>query len=96
MPQVQMKPSYVPMTISCDHCLQEQIVHMQAKTGFWQMAHQSVKCVRCEKHFDVMIPTQSSPGRSFRLNYLHDRCAIVRQLQISNGCEGPVQAGLLF
>jgi hypothetical protein len=44
------------MTISCDHCLQEQIVHMQAKTGFWQMAHQSVKCVRCEKYFKVMIP----------------------------------------
>jgi len=56
MPQVQMKVSYIPMTISCDHCLQEQIVHMQAKTGFWQMAHQSVKCVRCEKYFQVMIP----------------------------------------
>jgi hypothetical protein len=56
MSQVQMKLSFIPMTISCDHCLQEQIVHMQAKTGFWQMAPQSVKCLRCQKDFDVMIP----------------------------------------
>ena len=56
MPQVKMKRTYVPMTISCNHCQQEQIVHMQARTGFWQMAHQSVKCVRCEQYFDVMIP----------------------------------------
>jgi hypothetical protein len=56
MSQVQMKLSSIPMTISCDHCLQEQIVHMQAKTGFWQMAPQSVKYIRCQKHFDVMIP----------------------------------------
>jgi hypothetical protein len=41
MPQVQMKQTYISMTISCDHCLQEQIVHMQARTGYWQMAHQS-------------------------------------------------------
>ena len=56
MPQVQMKQSYIPMTISCDHCKQEQVVHTQARTGFWQMAHQSVNCVKCEQQFDVMIP----------------------------------------
>jgi len=56
MPQVQMKQSYIPMTISCGHCQQEQVVHLQARTGFWQMAHQSVKCVKCEQNFDVMIP----------------------------------------
>ena len=38
MPQVQMKVSYISMTISCDQCSQEQIVHMRAKTGFWQTA----------------------------------------------------------
>jgi transcription elongation factor Elf1 len=68
MPQVQMKLSYIPMTISCDHCLQEQIVHMQAKTGFWQMAHQSVKCVRCEKYFEVMIPDAIVAGPFLPLN----------------------------
>lgn len=35
---------------------QEQIVHMQARTGSWQMAHQSVKCLKCEQCFDVVIP----------------------------------------
>jgi len=68
MPQVQMKPSYIPMTISFDHCLQEQIVHMQAKTGFWQMAHQSVKCVRCEKYFEVMIPDAIVAGPFLPVN----------------------------
>ena len=56
MPQVQMKQSYIPMTISCNHCQQEQIVHTRARTGRWQMAHQLVKCVKCERDFDVMIP----------------------------------------
>ena len=68
MPQLQMKPSYIPMTISCDHCLQEQIVHMQAKTGFWQMAHQPIKCVRCEKYFEVMIPDAIIAGPFLPLN----------------------------
>lgn len=68
MPQVQMKQSFMPMTISCDHCLQQQIVHMQARTGFWQMAHQSVKCVRCEKYFDVMIPDAIIAGPFLPLN----------------------------
>jgi ribosomal protein S27E len=56
MPQVQMKQTYVPMTISCGHCQQEQIVHMRARTGCWEMAHQSVKCLTCGQYFDVMIP----------------------------------------
>ena len=56
MPQAQMKRSYIPMTVSCNHCKQEQVVHMQARTGAWEMAHQSVKCVKCDQCFDVMIP----------------------------------------
>jgi transcription elongation factor Elf1 len=56
MPQAQMKRSHIPMTISCSHCQQEQVVHLQSQTGLWQMAHQSVKCLNCEQYFDVMIP----------------------------------------
>jgi ribosomal protein S27E len=56
MPQAQMKKSYFPMTISCGHCQQEQVVHLQGRTGCWQMAHQKVKCVKCEEYFEVMIP----------------------------------------
>jgi transcription elongation factor Elf1 len=70
MPQVQLKPTDIPMTISCDHCLQEQVVHMQAKTGFWQMAHQSVKCLKCEQYFDVMIPDAIVAGPFIPLKLL--------------------------
>ncbi len=44
MPQVQMKVSYIPMTISCDHCLQEQIVHMKPRpdSGKWRINQLSV------------------------------------------------------
>jgi len=56
MPQVQMKRAIIPITISCVHCQQEQVVHTEARTGCWQMAHQLVKCVKCERDFDVMIP----------------------------------------
>jgi transcription elongation factor Elf1 len=56
MTRAQSKQSYIPMTILCDCCRQEQVVHMRARTGSWQMAHQSVKCVKCGQYFDVMIP----------------------------------------
>ena len=56
MPQAQLKRSYIPMTISCSRCKQEQVVHTQAHTGSWQMAHQSVRCVTCGQYFDVMLP----------------------------------------
>jgi ribosomal protein S27E len=56
MPQAQMKRSYIAVTVSCGHCQEEQVVHVQARTGFWSMAHQSVKCLKCEKDFEVMVP----------------------------------------
>jgi transcription elongation factor Elf1 len=56
MPQAQMQRSYIPVTISCHLCKQEQVVHIRARTGSWSMAHQSVRCVKCEQYFDVMIP----------------------------------------
>jgi hypothetical protein len=70
MPQVQIKQSYIPMTIYCGHCQQEQFIHMQARTGFWQMAHQSVKCVKCEQNFDVMIPDAIIAGPFLPLKLL--------------------------
>jgi hypothetical protein len=70
MPQVQMRQPYIPMTISCNHCQQEQTVHIHARTGFWQMAHQSVKCVKCEQNFDVMIPDAIIAGPFLPLKLL--------------------------
>jgi ribosomal protein S27E len=54
MPE-QKQRSPIPMTITCSLCRQEQIVHIKAQTGTWSMAHQKVKCLKCEQCFDVMI-----------------------------------------
>jgi hypothetical protein len=43
MPQPQLKQDYVVMTVSCGNCQQEQLVHVQALTGAWSTAHQSLK-----------------------------------------------------
>ena len=56
MPQPQLKPDYVVMTVSCEHCQQEQLVHVQAGTGASSTAHQSVECLGCGQHFEVMLP----------------------------------------
>jgi ribosomal protein S27E len=56
MPQAQLKRSYTAVNVTCSHCQQEQFVHIQAGTGFWSMAHQSVKCLTCGQCFDVMLP----------------------------------------
>src|SRR5258708_9563891 len=61
MTQAQMKRAISPITIYCVHCQQEQIVHMQARTGFLQMAHQSVKCVKCERPLDLITPHPITP-----------------------------------
>lgn len=56
MLQGQLTLSYVPLTISCSHCQQEQVVHVQDRGGFWSTAHQWVKCLKCKREFEVMLP----------------------------------------
>jgi hypothetical protein len=56
MPQPQLKQDYVVMTVSCGSCQQEQLVHVQVGTWTWSMAHQSLECLRCGQHFEVMLP----------------------------------------
>ena len=56
MPQPQLKLDYVVMTVSCGSCQQEQPVHVQVGTWTWSMAYQSVECLRCGEHFEVMLP----------------------------------------
>jgi transcription elongation factor Elf1 len=55
MPQPQWKQPCLPVTVSCSHCQQEQVVLVHAHTGSWSMAHQSVKCFKCGQWFDVMV-----------------------------------------
>jgi hypothetical protein len=52
---------YVVMEISCpnSHC---QIVHVQAGTGFVQMAPQTVECLKCHELFQVMLPDRIVGG----------------------------------
>jgi hypothetical protein len=56
MPQAQLKQPYTVVTVSCGHCEQEQVVQILARTGFWLMAHQLVKCLKCSREFEVMVP----------------------------------------
>jgi ribosomal protein S27E len=67
MVQAQMKRSYFAMTVSCGHCQEEQVVPVQACTGSWSMAHQSVKCLKCEKDFEVMLADAIIVGPFFPL-----------------------------
>lgn len=42
MPQPRLKQDYDVMAVSCGNCQQDQLVHVQARTGTWSAAHQSV------------------------------------------------------
>ncbi len=59
------KPAHVVMTISCPHCLQKQVVQVRARTGFAQMAGQTVRCVKCRLDFSVMVPDDIVGGPFF-------------------------------
>jgi uncharacterized protein YjbI with pentapeptide repeats len=54
MSQAQLKQPYTVVTVSCSHCQQEQVVHTQAR--IWSLAHESVKCLKCEQEFQVTVP----------------------------------------
>jgi uncharacterized protein YjbI with pentapeptide repeats len=54
MSQAQLKQPYTVVTVSCSHCQQEQVVHTQAR-GIWSLAHESVKCLKCEQEFQVTV-----------------------------------------
>ena len=53
IPQLQLKQDYVVKIVSCGNCQQEQLVHVQARTGTWSTARQSVECLPCGQHFEV-------------------------------------------
>jgi hypothetical protein len=56
MSQAQRKRCYVAVTVSCIHCKQDQLVHVQPGGGFWSKAHQWVTCLKCNREFEVMVP----------------------------------------
>ena len=56
MPSRQLNQPYTVVTVSCGRCKQEQVVQILARTGFWLRARQSVKCLKCSREFEVMLP----------------------------------------
>jgi ribosomal protein S27E len=61
MPEVGHAPATIETELSfyghsCEHCQQEQLVHVQALTGAWSTAHQSLECLRCGQYFEVLLP----------------------------------------
>jgi hypothetical protein len=53
---------YVPIPIVCPKCKEKQVVHISARTGFKQMGHQEVECLKCHEVFVVMVPDQIIAG----------------------------------
>jgi len=56
------KLAYAVMTISCPQCQQQQVVHVRARNGSAQMGGQTVRCVECERDFEVMLSDQIVGG----------------------------------
>jgi phage FluMu protein Com len=46
---------YVVMTVECPRCKTKQKVHVAARTGGAQMGDQTIRCIKCDKDFDVMV-----------------------------------------
>jgi len=42
--------------VECTHCKAKQNVYVTARTGAAQMAAHSIACIRCKRHFVVMVP----------------------------------------
>jgi hypothetical protein len=57
-----VKPPYVEIPISCPHCQQKQGVQVRAGTGPGGMREQTVRCVKCERDFDVKVPGEIVGG----------------------------------
>jgi hypothetical protein len=57
MTQAPPKESYVVETVSCSHCQQESAVHINVGGGSWSTAHHSVKCMKCKREFEAVVPS---------------------------------------
>jgi hypothetical protein len=53
---------HIVVPICCSQCKQEQVVQVRARTGFGAMSPQTVRCIKCERDFDVMLPDQILGG----------------------------------
>ena len=53
---------YVVMTVECPRCKTKQKVHVNARVGISQMGGQAIPCLKCDHHFNVMVPDKILRG----------------------------------
>jgi hypothetical protein len=53
---------YIVMTVECQHCNTKQKVHIAASTDGAQMSDQTIRCIKCDKDFDAMVPDKILRG----------------------------------
>jgi hypothetical protein len=53
---------YVIMKLECEFCKTSQKVHVAARTGFAQMGHQIVRCIKCNGFIRVTVPDKIVDG----------------------------------
>ena len=54
---------YIVVTVECQRCKTKQKVHVAARIGVVkQIVGQTVKCLRCQKGFEVMVPDKIIRG----------------------------------
>lgn len=54
---------HIVVPVSCSHCHQQQVVQVRASTTrTGRMNDDSVRCVKCGKDFDVIVPDEIVGG----------------------------------
>jgi len=53
---------YIIVTVECSLCKAKQKVHVSTITGGAQLGIQIIRCINCNKHFNVAIPDRIIRG----------------------------------
>jgi phage FluMu protein Com len=53
---------YIVMTVECQRCKTKQKVHVATQSGVGQMSDQTIRCIKCDKDFDVLVPDKILRG----------------------------------
>jgi transposase-like protein len=53
---------HIVMTVECQHCKAKQKVHLAGSTGGTRVGRQMIRCINCEKYFNVQVPDKIVGG----------------------------------
>jgi hypothetical protein len=56
------KPNYVVMPLECPFCQEQQNLHLRARTGPVHLSEETIKCVKCELDFKILVPDKIIGG----------------------------------